>query len=204
MTRAWWRFRTSSRLRNCRMKRAVLRYRASLGVEPGVFLFGVFGYLRESKRVASVLEAFAEVHAQVPRAGLLIAGQFVSTDLERAVAPMLRAPGVYRLPYLSEREFWLAARAVDACINLRYPAAGESSGIAVRMMGIGKPVLLTDGAGVRSVSRGCVRAHRGGSVGTRLLAPPYGSANIDGRGGPNNRPTGGRAHRGPSSGGANR
>ena len=50
-----------------------------------------------------------------------------------------------RLPYLAESEFWLAARAVDACINLRYPAAGESSGIAVRMMGIGKPVLLTEG-----------------------------------------------------------
>jgi glycosyltransferase involved in cell wall biosynthesis len=125
---------------------AVLRYRAGLGVAPGVFLFAVFGYLRESKRVASVLEAFAEVHAHVPRAGLLIAGQFVSTDLERAVAPMLRAPGVSRLPHLAEREFWLAARAVDACINLRYPAAGESSGIAVRMMGIGTPVLLTAGA----------------------------------------------------------
>jgi glycosyltransferase involved in cell wall biosynthesis len=122
-----------------------LRYRASWGVEPGVFLFGVFGYLRESKRVASVLEAFAEVHSQVPRAGLLIAGQFVSTDLERTVAPMLRAPGVWRLPHLPEREFWLAARAVDACINLRFPAAGESSGIAVRMMGIGTPVLLTAG-----------------------------------------------------------
>jgi glycosyltransferase involved in cell wall biosynthesis len=124
---------------------AVLRYRASLGVEPGTFLFGVFGYLRESKRVAAVLEAFAAVHAQAPRTALLIAGQFVSTDLERAVAPMLGYSGVVRLPYLVEREFWLAARAVDASINLRYPAAGESSGIAVRMMGIGKAVLLTDG-----------------------------------------------------------
>src|SRR5450756_981923 len=124
---------------------AALRYRASLGVPPGTFLFGVFGYLRESKRVAAVLEAFRAVHAQLPHTALLIAGQFVSTDLERAVAPMLGAPGVLRLPYLAEREFWLAARALDACINLRYPAAGESSGIAVRMMGIGKPVLLTDG-----------------------------------------------------------
>ena len=34
--------------------------------------------------------------------------------------------------------------AVDACINLRYPAAGETSGIAIRLMGIGKPVLMTD------------------------------------------------------------
>src|SRR5665647_1924782 len=127
----------------------VLRYRASLGVEPGTFLFGVFGYLRESKRVAAVLEAFRAVHSQVPRTALLLAGQFVSTDLERAVAPILGAPGapgVWRLPYLAEREFWLAARALDACINLRYPAAGESSGIAVRMMGIGKPVLLTEGS----------------------------------------------------------
>ena len=41
---------------------AVLRYRASLGVAPDAFLFGVFGYLRESKRVPSVLEAFAAVH----------------------------------------------------------------------------------------------------------------------------------------------
>ena len=124
----------------------VLRYRASLGVDPAAFLFGVFGYLRESKRVPAVLEAFAAVHAQVPRTRLLIAGQFVSTDLARAVAPLLDTPGVLRLPYLAEREFWLAARAVDACINLRSPSAGESSGIAVRMMGIGKPVLLTEGS----------------------------------------------------------
>ena len=53
---------------------AVLRYRASLGVPPETFLFGVFGYLRESKRVAAVVESFARVHAEMPRAGLLIAG----------------------------------------------------------------------------------------------------------------------------------
>jgi glycosyltransferase involved in cell wall biosynthesis len=124
---------------------SVLRYRTSLGVPPGAFLFGVFGYLRESKRVAAVLDAFRAVHSEMPRTALLLAGQFVSTDLERALAPLLHAPGIVRLPFLPDREFWLAARAIDACINLRYPPAGESSGIAVRMMGIGKPVLLTDG-----------------------------------------------------------
>ena len=122
----------------------VLRYRQWLGVEPAAFLFGVFGYLRESKRLAAVLEAFRKVHRELPRAGLLVAGPFVSTDLERAVAPLLSGPGVVRLPYLADREFWLAAAAVDACINLRYPSTGETSGISIRLMGIGKPVMMTD------------------------------------------------------------
>jgi len=123
---------------------ATMRYRSRLGVAPDAFLFGVFGYLRESKRLAGVLEIFDEVRRQAPAAALLVAGQFVSTDLERAVAPLLRSPGVVRRPYLKGSEFWLAASAVDACINLRYPSADETSGIAIRMMGLEKPVLLTD------------------------------------------------------------
>ncbi len=122
-----------------------IRYRQTLGIDPSAFLFGVFGYLRESKRLPTVLDAFAALHRENPRTALLVAGQFASSDLERAVQPMLSADGVFRRPHLLEREFWLAASAVDACINLRYPAAGETSGIAIRFMGIGKPVLLTDG-----------------------------------------------------------
>jgi glycosyltransferase involved in cell wall biosynthesis len=120
-------------------------YRERLGVRPDAFLFGVFGYLRESKRLFSVLKVFAEVRREFPSAALLVAGQFVSKDLERAVRPLLAQPGVVRRPYLPESEFWLAASAVDACINLRYPSAGETSGTAIRMMGLGKPVLVTDG-----------------------------------------------------------
>jgi glycosyltransferase involved in cell wall biosynthesis len=122
----------------------VERYRQRLGVAPGAYLFGVFGYLRESKRLAVTLETFARLRREQPRAALLVAGGFVSSDLERAVGPLLDAPGVIRLPHLTDREFWLAAASVDACVNLRYPAAGETSGIAIRLMGLGKPTLVTD------------------------------------------------------------
>jgi len=118
----------------------VLRWRQSLGIAPGDFLFGVFGYLRESKRLLTVLDTLPEIR----KTALLIAGDFVSSDLARAAAPLLTAPGVVRLPYLEEREFWLAASAVDACINLRFPPAGETSGITIRLMGIGKPVFVTE------------------------------------------------------------
>jgi len=92
----------------------------------------------------TVLQVFEAIHRDLPCTALLVAGQFVSRDLERAVEPWLHSPGVIRLPYLDEQEFWLAAAAVDACINLRFPTAGETSGIAIRFMGIGKPVMMTD------------------------------------------------------------
>ena len=107
-------------------------------------MFGVFGYLRESKRLFSVLDAFGSCAAPARPAGCwwpAISSRATSSALRRPCSPPPESCGI---PYLPEAEFWTAAAAVDACINLRYPAAGETSGIAVRLMGIGKPVLLTD------------------------------------------------------------
>jgi hypothetical protein len=33
---------------------------------------------------------------------------------------------------------------VDAAVNLRYPSAGETSGIIIRLMGIGKPAIISE------------------------------------------------------------
>ena len=120
----------------------VVRLRAELGLLPHTFLFGVFGHLRESKRLPAVLRAFEKVRLSADTA-LLIAGEFASQDLARSLEPLLHSAGILRVGYTEERDFWRYAAAVDACINLRYPAAGETSGIAIRLMGIGKPVVVT-------------------------------------------------------------
>jgi glycosyltransferase involved in cell wall biosynthesis len=146
-----------------------LRYRQSLGIAPGAFLFGMFGYLRESKRLVPALQAFAEVHRELPDTAMLVAGDFVSSDLARAAAPLLSAPGVIRLPHLAESDFWLAAASVDGCINLKYPGAGETSGIAIRLMGLGKPVILTDSAeSARYPEDACLRVPAGAAEGDSL------------------------------------
>jgi len=123
----------------------VLRLRQSLDLAPRTFLFAVFGHLRESKRLLSVLRAFERARRDAPMA-LLVAGDFVSSDLRRAASPLLSADrGILRVGFTPEREFWRYASAADACINLRYPAAGETSGISIRLMGAAKPVLMTAG-----------------------------------------------------------
>jgi glycosyltransferase involved in cell wall biosynthesis len=109
------------------------------------YLFGVFGYLRESKRLYSVFKAFARLRRMDPGVLLLVAGEFHSADLERSLGPLLESPGVRRVGHMSDSAFALATEAVDCCINLRYPSAGETSGIGVRLMGMGKPVMFSDG-----------------------------------------------------------
>jgi glycosyltransferase involved in cell wall biosynthesis len=109
------------------------------------YLFGVFGYLRESKRLHSVLKAFARLRRADSGVELLIAGEFHSADAEKCLEPYLNGPGIRRIGHMSDAVFALATTAVDCCINLRYPSAGETSGIGVRLMGMGKPVIFTDG-----------------------------------------------------------
>jgi len=140
----------------------VIRWRAKLGIAPHTFLAGVFGHLRESKRLLALLRAFQRARRAVDMR-LLVAGDFVSSDLARSVEPLLADDaGILRIGYLDEREFWQCASAVDACINLRYPMAGETSAIAIRLMGLGKTVLLSAGDETsRFPEAACVRIDPG-------------------------------------------
>lgn len=125
---------------------AIARFRGRIGVSQGAALFGIFGYLREPKRILPCIRAFRRLHALRPETALLLAGKPVSPDLDRLLAIEARHPGIRRLGHLSESDFALAAASVDCCLNLRYPGAGETSGIAIRLMGKAKPVLVTDNA----------------------------------------------------------
>jgi glycosyltransferase involved in cell wall biosynthesis len=137
-------------------------FRDRLGIPQTATLFGIFGYLRETKRVMASLDAFRRLNLVRPDTALLLAGDPVSPDLTRLLNAETRHPGVYRLGYLKENDFQIASAAIDCCINLRYPAAGETSGIAVRMMGIGKPVILSDGSQNADIpAAACLRVQPG-------------------------------------------
>ncbi len=137
-------------------------FRDRLGIGQGVTLFGIFGYLRESKRVIPSIRAFRKLHEVNPNTALLLAGEPVSADLSRLLETEASHKGIYRRPHLSERELQTACAAVDCCINLRYPAAGETSGIAIRMMGIGKPVILSESEAIADIPTfACLRVTPG-------------------------------------------
>jgi len=119
----------------------LVRWRKQAGLGLRTVLFGVFGHLRESKRLGAVLRAWREAQRAGAPAALVVAGRFQSEELERAVAPLLE--GVIRAERLSDAEFWKLVAACDVIVNLRYPSAGETSGVGMTAMGLGKAVIVS-------------------------------------------------------------
>ena len=75
---------------------ATERFRQNLGVEPAVTLYGVFGFLRETKRILPCIDAFRRLNAVRPSTALLLAGDVVSGDLSRLLANQPAHPDIHR------------------------------------------------------------------------------------------------------------
>ena len=121
-------------------------FRERLGIGLDITLFGIFGYLREPKRVLPCIETFKKLHAVRPKTALLLAGEAVSGDLERLLSKEPAHAAIFRADRLNAPDFRIAAAAVDCGLNLRFPGAGESSGVGVTLMELSKPVIVTDNA----------------------------------------------------------
>jgi glycosyltransferase involved in cell wall biosynthesis/4-amino-4-deoxy-L-arabinose transferase-like glycosyltransferase len=116
---------------------------ASVEGEP---LIGCFGHLNESKRIPQLLRAFAELRKAHPRARLLLVGsEAPGFDLAGRLERIgLDAEGVIREPYVEEARLWSLMAACDACVLLRAPTMGETSGSAIRTLSLGKPLVVSD------------------------------------------------------------
>jgi glycosyltransferase involved in cell wall biosynthesis len=109
-------------------------------------LFGCFGHLNESKRIPEVLRAFAALRSEQPAARLLLVGaEAPGFDLTGRLERLgLAEEGVLREPYVEEERLWALMQACDACILLRSPTMGETSGSAIRTLSLGKPLVVSD------------------------------------------------------------
>ena len=72
----------------------------------------VFGYLRESKRIRTVIEACGAAQIR-----LLIAGT-CPNDLAKALGPLLHAPWVVRREFADARTFRLAANMPSMSVRI--------------------------------------------------------------------------------------
>lgn len=120
--------------------------RRALGLPSSAFIVASITHINPMKRLPVVLRAFRQVAVRFPEALFVIAGSpspEVNLQLQTRVLGL--EDRVLLLGYVSDVEARLLARASDACVNLRYPATGESSASLLRLLGAERPVLVTDG-----------------------------------------------------------
>jgi glycosyltransferase involved in cell wall biosynthesis len=103
-------------------------------------LFGCFGHLNASKRIPQLVEAFGAIRERHPNAKLLLVGP-ASPGFD---ANRLVTEGVERIGYVEEERLWSLMAACDACVSLRAPTMGETSGSAIRALSLGRPLVVSD------------------------------------------------------------
>jgi glycosyltransferase involved in cell wall biosynthesis len=107
---------------------------------------GCFGVVNSSKRIPELLRAFARVRDRNPDAALLLVGPTSpGFDLDRRLQRYgLPAEGLHREDWVDESRLWNLLAGVDACVSLRHPTMGETSGIVIRSLTLGKPLVVSD------------------------------------------------------------
>jgi glycosyltransferase involved in cell wall biosynthesis len=108
------------------------------GLPADRLIIGSFGHINPAKRLPQLLEAFALLRERMPEALLLLVG---------SVAPGVEfqlPEGAVHYDFVPEDRLWSLLAATDISVSLRYPTMGETSGVAVRALNIGRPQIVSD------------------------------------------------------------
>lgn len=121
--------------------------RRALGLKDDEIVISTLGYVNPTKRVDKILAALGQLKKEkkIPSFKFVIVGQ-ISEDYP--VHAYIKKNGlqddVICTGFVSLEQFETYIAASDFCINLRYPTQGESSASLLRILGYGKPVIVTD------------------------------------------------------------
>jgi glycosyltransferase involved in cell wall biosynthesis len=118
--------------------------RHALGLHDATLVLASFGHINPYKRTDVVLRAMRALLAEGRDVHYLLVGSISPHyDVRQAVARAGLRDHVTITGYVAHDAFATALAAADVCINLRHPTAGETSASLLRLLGAGKPTLVT-------------------------------------------------------------
>lgn len=119
--------------------------RSDIQIDEDLLVFGSFGFATPTKRIIQILEALALYMQNISdRFVYYIVGSVADPTILTAINRLHLGSHVVITNYVTLEKFKMYMGACDICLNLRYPTQGESSAALHRMLGMGKPSLVTD------------------------------------------------------------
>ena len=118
-------------------------FRRARGIPERAPLLGSFGFQTPIKRTDVAIRALAR--PELATSHLLVAGELSPyAEFDVLAARLGVSARVHLLGYLPFAEMQAAIAATDLCLNLRYPSAGETSASLLRILALGRPVVVSD------------------------------------------------------------
>ena len=116
--------------------------RNELGLNKDTLIIGSFGFVSHHKRIATALKTFKKFHKEFPNSAFLIVGED-NIGLKNLIND-LDIKSVIQTGFVSFERMYEYMKVSDICVNLRYPTVGETSGSVLRLMSMGKPVIVSN------------------------------------------------------------
>jgi glycosyltransferase involved in cell wall biosynthesis len=110
-------------------------------------VIGCLGRLNPAKRIPELVQAFRVVRERFPEALLVLAGhRTAGLDLDALLARQGVQVGrdAVVFDHVDESHLWALMSSCDICVNLRFPTMGETSAAALRVLSLGKPLVVSD------------------------------------------------------------
>lgn len=125
--------------------------RKDLGIEPDVKIIATFGFVTPAKRLDKILNVLARLYSEGYKFKFCIVGEVPNQEeMERHIYQLNLPPEVIEFTgHIELSKFFKYMKASDICINLRYPVHGETSATLHHLLGLGKPVLVSNAGSFR-------------------------------------------------------
>ncbi|MGQ9547466.1 MAG: glycosyltransferase [Roseiflexus sp.] len=118
--------------------------RARRGLPHDALILASFGHINPYKRLESALRALRDLRDICPNTHYLLVGSISPNyDAQSIVARLGLTESVTITGYVARSVFEEYVAAADICLNLRHPTAGETSASLLRLIGAGRPTLVT-------------------------------------------------------------
>jgi glycosyltransferase involved in cell wall biosynthesis len=118
--------------------------REKLGIKSDLLMFASFGFASKNKRILQILEELSIYKKKVSKEfKYYIVGKTQGIDVKEKVKEFGIEDQVVVTGFTELDEFNTYMGACDVAINLRYPTNGESSASLHRLLGMGKPIIVT-------------------------------------------------------------
>lgn len=118
--------------------------RERLGLPQDALILASFGHINPYKRLEPALRAFRDLRSVRSDAHYLLVGSISPNYDARSVVERLGLTEAVTITgYVPRAAFEDYVAAADICLNLRHPTAGETSASLLRLLGAGRPTLVT-------------------------------------------------------------